>query len=292
MSALVPFNLSTIGFVSPTSWAAVKIDYVKTSHFKIPPKIFTKKDYDAIEKEDTDLICNDFGSKYAIHSCSKLSDLIYLFKNLGFTDVYLVDPACKGFWNEDYKTDKESDEILEREIFKKQKIMQQLTPENKSISIKSMSKSASKRKSASKSKRSQRKSPKLPTPSSSPIQKIESVKGKWIRNIFYYEDEENPNKLKNPDWNSKDGVPTKYGYVHSLQEFFKKRQICIDKGDDDICNSFNPKNKDYKDYYNEYMFDTYQVSENFRRKYIEQIKRREYDKIPDNDPTIKFYYEK
>jgi hypothetical protein len=42
LSALVPFNLNTIGLESPTSCAAVRIDYVNTSHFKIPPKILTK----------------------------------------------------------------------------------------------------------------------------------------------------------------------------------------------------------------------------------------------------------
>lgn len=235
------------------------------------------KNYDG-ERDDVNLNCLTLGS----HSCCKLSELIYLFKYLGFTDIYLIDPACKGFLDEDCKSKTDTDKILKREIFTRQKIAQQLSPENLSISVadtpRSKPKSASK--SRSKSKSASIKSPKQDF----------TLKGKTIFGIFYYEDEKNPDKLKLPDWNSEEGVPTSFGRVHSYNEYFKKRFKCdYEEGEKHPCKKSllkKPKNYDEKIYTNEWdiRMEREDKMYHFKQKYRKFIDDGNIDEIPDKEP--------
>jgi hypothetical protein len=102
--------------------------------------------------------------------------------------------------------------------------------------------------------------------------------------IFFYESDYNPDMLKKPDWNSIDGVPTKYGYVHSLNEFFKKKFECASKPENDPCNSFVPKNKNKdKYYYNQYNFGYLPEMDFFELKYRDKIVAGKFDEIPNID---------
>jgi hypothetical protein len=125
-------------------------------------------------------------------------------------------------------------------------------------------------------KRKSAKSPKSP-------KKDYTIKGKAIEGIFYYEDENNPNMLKQPDWKSEEGVPTQYGRVHSLNEFFKKYYECEAKPYKDPCReSIFPKpSKKEKTYGNEYIGKYLFITrEQFFDRYKDQIWNRYFDDIP------------
>ena len=216
------------------------------------------------EKEDEELDCTSLNN---VHSCAKLSEILYLFKHLGFTDIYLIDPACKGFWNDNCKSKTETDKILKREIFTRQKIAQDLSPEMMTPhSAKSVSVSA---------------------PSLKKQKTDFTIKGKVVRGIFYYEDENDPNELKSPDWNSEEGVPTRYGRVHSLNQYFKKHFLCAYfKGQDDPCKKslLNEKpSKNDKKYNNEESLGLTHDSKSmaFYNKYKKEIFDNKFDQIPD-----------
>ena len=102
--------------------------------------------------------------------------------------------------------------------------------------------------------------------------------------IFCFEDENDPTKLKFPDWSDKDGVPTRFGRVYSWNEYLKNWFECYTKSETDICKkSILKRGKDENYYVNEYDIEDHFIDEKykFKYKYLNEIKSGNFDKIPD-----------